>query len=148
MRTWLIRAVLVVGIALVLAACEEAPGTTDANITRTFTIRSSQFQFSDIAGGVGFAVSEFSMHEITYQVARDGLVHAHIQSDSSSDFDWTALPLSVTVGARTTITLDMTYSYRQGKVLFSVYSNVPASLLETGLSALDGWKLRVVIDPS
>ena len=142
-------------IALVLAACQQGPGANPTsqqpeesnNITRTFIIRSSQFQVADI-GSVGFAVVEYSFPEITSEIVSRGLIHAHIQSNEPGDDAWTTLPFSVTVGVSTTITLDVTYGYTTGKVGFSIYSNVPASLLITGLSAVDGWKLRVVVDPS
>ena len=142
-------------IALVLAACQQGPGANSAtqqteesnNLTRTFMIRSSQFQVVNI-GSVGFAVVEYSFPELTAEIVSRGLVHAHIQSNEPGDVTWTTLPFSVTVGVSTTITLDVTYGYTTGKIGFSIYSNVPASLLRTGLSAVDGWKLRVVVDPS
>ena len=149
-------------IALALGACQQGPGgggsTTQQqateksnNITRTFTVRSSQFQIADIVSGsvgVGFAAAEYNFPEITSAVVGRGLVHAYIQSTEPGDEAWTTLPFSMTVGISTTITLDITYGYTQGKVGLSIYSNVPARLLRTGLSAVDGWKLRVVVDPS
>lgn len=145
-------ALSVVVAILVLGACEQqAPGAapeSNNNITRTYTIRSSQLRTTDISG-VGYAGAEYDFPEISSEIVRRGLVQAYMQTDTPGDTSWGPLPLSVTVGVSpATVTLDFTYAYSQGKVTFAIYSNVPASILQNGLSAVDGWKLRVVVDPS
>ena len=151
-----LRTVLVgLAIALAFGACEQGPGAQPTsppkdsnNITRTYTIRSSQFRITDISG-VGYAELVHDFPEITSAVLSRGLVHAYLQTNTPGDEAWGALPLSVGVGiSPTTVTLDLTYAYEQGKVGFAIYSNVPARLLRIGLSTLDGWKFRVVVDPS
>jgi len=141
-------------IATVLAACQEGPGGVTQrdsnNITRTFTLRASQFTLTDIdapgdIGVVGFAVTEFSFPEITSKVVGEGLFHAYIQTPG--DDSWTTLPFSMTAGTFSPITLDVSYGYIVGKVALSIYSNVSASAMRPALPAVNGWKLRVVVDP-
>ena len=151
-------AIVGVVVALLIGACEQGPGSPrnqpnspsneDANnVTRTFTIRSSQFQVTDISG-LGYAGIGFSFPEIDSEVVRKGLVHAHMRTNSPGDDTWVTLPFSITIGVSPTVTLDLTYGFSQGEVGFAIYSNVPASILRTALSDVDGWKMRVAVDPS
>ena len=150
------RALIVAALStviLVFSACQQGPGSEqssrqqDSNITRTYTIRSSQLRITDI-GSLGYAEAQYDFPELSSEVVSRGLVHAYIQTNEPSDEAWLPLPFSGTVGVSpTTVTIDLTYAYVQGKIALAVYSNVPARLLRTGLSTLNGWKMRVVIDP-
>ena len=139
---------------LLLGACNRGPGEKPGlNLTYEFTIRGSSFEVEDVED-VGAedvyssaATIEFEVKELTPELIDKGLISAYLSAPGEDE--WVPLPLSLPFRAgEDTITLVFTYLFGPKTVSFVVLADLPAVAITEALSEMDGWRLRVVIDPA
>ena len=158
-------------VVTLLGACEQGPGTqgpmgppgpqgergpqgargpqglpgedSQANIARTFVVRSSAFRVGELTEGSGSAAITYQIPELTPDVVATGTVGVYI-ADPTAPNEWTLIPWTLSVGE---VVLTIWCAYAPGGLTFWVSSNAPASALAAALPAFDGFLLRVVMNP-
>ena len=136
---------------LLLGACNRGPGEKpDLNLTYEFTIRGSSFEVEDVGAEDVYssaATIEFEVKELTPELIDQGLISAYLSAPGEDE--WVPLPLSLPFRAgEDTITLVFTYYFGPKTVNFVVLADIPAVAITEALLEMDGWRLRVVIDPA
>lgn len=142
-------------LLIVLAACQQGPGTKPATekdetptySSRIFTVRPADFTIAAIPGGrAAIAGAAYSMPEITKETIEKGLVEAYAQ-DTTAGPGWIGLPFTITVdvaGGRT-VSLSLLWGFEVGKAELVLSGNVTAAEMRPLLNVLQGYRLRVVV---
>ena len=154
MRKALIAGVLCT-LLIVLAACQQGPGTKPATekeetptySSRIFSVRPSDFVIVGIPGTrASVAGASYSVPEITKEAIENGVVEAYIK-DSNVGRGWLGLPVTFTldVAGGRTISLSLQWGFEVGMAELVLSGNVTATEMRPLLDVLQGYTLRVVV---